>query len=69
MTNYENLQPLWRLENHELCHISSLVRQPEIESGEICSFQPALLVGRSGSPLWGERRHFQSLPETVWIVN
>jgi hypothetical protein len=24
-TNYENLQPLWRLENHELCHISSLV--------------------------------------------
>jgi hypothetical protein len=33
-TNYENLQPPKRLENHELCHISSLVRQPEIESGD-----------------------------------
>ncbi len=36
MTNYENLQPPKRLENHELRHISSLARQPEIESGEIC---------------------------------
>ncbi len=60
-TSYEILQLPWRLENHDLCHISRLAEQPEIESGDFCPFQPAKLVGRSGSPLWGERRHFQSL--------
>ena len=43
------------------------MRQPEIESGEICSFQPARLVGWSGSPQRGERRHFQlwSVPYSI----
>ncbi len=34
-TSYGNLQPPRRLENHEMSHILSLVRYPEIESGDI----------------------------------
>ncbi len=36
ITTYENLQPLRRLENHKVCHISSMVKQPETENRDKC---------------------------------